>query len=179
MNQSGTDLNVDDPARFASEAAVPADYAELSMSSVPAGARVFLNGDLFGVTPFETVRVVAGTYSVSAQLDGYQTIDTVITVRASHWVTLNLKDGTGVSQGDLLFAENQAEGADHILAGFPSGQQAVPVRQTDEEKTSSNVQEEETPRQVTEREPPARNQQTSSSNNENKAATNRRDRRQR
>ncbi|NND72608.1 MAG: TonB family protein [Rhodothermales bacterium] len=108
-------VNIDSPVvEQASE--LPAQQAELSMNSNPPGARIFLDGELFGVTPFESIRIKPGTYTVTAEVPGFASLDTTLTLRARHWITLNIGES---AQSDAFYASN--DGAqDHILAGIPS-----------------------------------------------------------
>jgi hypothetical protein len=54
----------------------------LAVESRPAGARVFVNGQLVGSTPFVMPDLPAGPASVRIELDGYQTWATTVTVKA-------------------------------------------------------------------------------------------------
>lgn len=123
LNRPDTDFDFDTSSAIAQNAnALPDEQAELSMTSSPPGARVFLDGELFGVTPFESVRIKPGTYNVTAELPGYASIDTTLTVRARHWIALNIPG----ADEDRFYAENGSEDEGHVLAGLESGDDAAP-----------------------------------------------------
>ena len=130
--------------------ALPAEQAELSMTSTPSGARIFLNGELFGVTPFESIRIRPGEYQVTAEVPGYASIDTVLTLRARHWVSLNIPNGE-----DDVFLAGNGESQDHILAGLPSSNsndsndEAVEETPVESQPTQQRQQERTPPRQAT------------------------------
>lgn len=57
-------------------------FSALSVSSVPAGASVFLNGDSLGVTPIIARSVKAGTFSLRLKKQDYLNFDTTVVIAA-------------------------------------------------------------------------------------------------
>lgn len=55
--------------------------ATLSFLSVPAGAKIFLNDELRGVTPLKLDAVSPGSWNVRAELEGYETQSRTLEVR--------------------------------------------------------------------------------------------------
>lgn len=147
LNRPSGNFEIDTSTAIAQNAnALPDEQAELSMTSSPPGARVFLDGELFGVTPFESVRIKPGTYSVSVELPGYDSIDTTLTVRARHWVALNIP-GAG---NDAFYANNDAGDQDHILAGLESDTDSDPLPETGQVDVDNRGQEpQESPNRTT------------------------------
>jgi TonB family protein len=60
------------------------ENAALSISTYPNGARVFLNDELVGVTPFEGVPVKKGEYSLAIEKPDFSRIDTSFAFQADH-----------------------------------------------------------------------------------------------
>jgi TonB family protein len=79
----------------------------LSVTTKPDGARVYLNSELVGVTPFEGILVAPGDYVMTTELDGFVQSDTVLSIRGAtrFAFALNPLDGSATNGG-------------HILAGF-------------------------------------------------------------
>ncbi|CAN0388124.1 unnamed protein product [Laminaria digitata] len=65
-------------------AGAPIELAEFTVATIPAGARVAVNRDLKGVSTGEglLVRVEPGEILLGLELDGYKSVDTLITVAA-------------------------------------------------------------------------------------------------
>ncbi len=63
---------------------VPVELAEFTVATIPSGARVEVNRDLNGVCTTEglLVRVAPGQVLLGLELDGYRSLDTLITVEA-------------------------------------------------------------------------------------------------
>lgn len=137
LNRPSGNFDIDTSSALAQNAnALPDEQAELSMTSSPPGARVFLDGELFGVTPFESVRIKPGTYSVSVELPGYDSIDTTLTVRARHWVALNIP---GAGNNDAFYADAGTDSQDHILAGLESDSDTDAVQAPEPEQVDDRV----------------------------------------
>ena len=57
-------------------------YGSLSIATTPAGALVYVDGTMMGVTPAIIPMLTEGTHSVTLILDGYQDLKTTITINA-------------------------------------------------------------------------------------------------
>ncbi|MEZ4694825.1 MAG: TonB family protein [Rhodothermales bacterium] len=89
--------------------------AVLSMSTTPEGARVYLNNELVGVTPFSGVKVDPGDYVVTTEKEGYIQADTVMRLTGSERLAFNLSR----LDSDI----NTLPAGGHILSGLPSDEQ--------------------------------------------------------
>jgi len=63
--------------------------ATLSVSTLPAGATLFLNGDSVGVTPIEAYSITAGTLSLRLKKQDYVVFDTTIAITSDRGATLS------------------------------------------------------------------------------------------
>jgi TonB family protein len=102
----GDDANRSEAA-FASATTISGVDPTLSVTTKPDGARVYLNSELVGVTPFEGILVAPGDYVMTTELDGFVQSDTVLSIRGAtrFAFALNPLDGSATNGG-------------HILAGF-------------------------------------------------------------
>jgi hypothetical protein len=57
-------------------------YGSLSITTTPAGALVYVDGSMMGVTPTTIPMLAEGSHSVTLILDGYQDLKTTITINA-------------------------------------------------------------------------------------------------
>jgi hypothetical protein len=57
-------------------------YGSLSITTTPAGALVYVDGVMMGVTPTTIPMLAGGPHSVTLTLDGYQDLKTTITINA-------------------------------------------------------------------------------------------------
>lgn len=57
-------------------------YGSLSITTTPAGALVYVDGAMMGVTPTTIPMLAEGPHSVTLALDGYQDLKTTITINA-------------------------------------------------------------------------------------------------
>jgi len=55
-------------------------YGSLSITTIPAGALVYVDGVMMGVTPATIPMLTEGTHSVTLIMDGYQDLKTTITI---------------------------------------------------------------------------------------------------
>ena len=66
-----------------SAASTPASgYGSLSITTTPAGALVYVDGTMMGVTPTTIPMLTEGPHSITLVMDGYQDLKTTITVNA-------------------------------------------------------------------------------------------------
>lgn len=114
--------------------------AVLSMSTKPEGARVYLNNNLVGVTPFEGVSVEPGDYVVTTEKEGYIQADTVMRITGSEQIAFNLSR--------VVNGNNDVALGGHILSGFDTS-----VDESSEVETSSDEDAEHSPSQPSESAP--------------------------
>ncbi len=77
--------------------------ASLSISTFPPGARVYLNAELVGVTPFRGISVDAGEYLVSIEKHEFAGVDTMFSLQGSREFFFELKQETTGESEDLAF----------------------------------------------------------------------------
>lgn len=66
----------------------------VSFQSEPSGAKVYINGQLAGTAPFETMLEAKRSHAVEFRLDGYQTRSTAITSSVgAGWIVLDILGG--------------------------------------------------------------------------------------
>jgi hypothetical protein len=98
----------------------PVRYGSISVESVPAGADIYFNGNYRGRAPLAISEVWPGTYSVSAEMTGYQTYTTTTSVssdtRSSVYCTL-----TPVSTAGALYIISSPSDASVNLDGLYKG----------------------------------------------------------
>jgi hypothetical protein len=77
----------------------PSQYGSISVESNQAGARIYFNGNYRGTAPLTISDVWPGTYTISAELNGYHTYSTTTSVasgtRSSVYCPLSPLDTTG------------------------------------------------------------------------------------
>ncbi|MFA4861185.1 PEGA domain-containing protein [Methanoregula sp.] len=59
---------------------VPINYGSISVTSQPSGAQIYFNGDYRGLSPLTISDVWPGTYTIEADLAGYQSFTTSVSV---------------------------------------------------------------------------------------------------
>lgn len=102
---------------------IPA-WADVTVSSEPAGAQVVINGEARGVTPL-TTQVMAGSHPLEVRLDGFKTWTTDVQVKANEPMTvgpvrLGLPDGR-------LALRSDPPGASVSISGVYRGQTPLEV----------------------------------------------------
>ena len=100
------------------------NWADVSVSSEPAGAQVLVNGEARGTTPLKT-QIVAGNHPVELRLEGFKPWTTDVQVKAGEPValgpvTLGLPDGR-------LALRSQPSGANVSLSGVYRGQTPLEI----------------------------------------------------
>jgi len=100
------------------------DFAAVSVESVPAGARVLLDGEEIGMTPLAT-EVDAGRHTLALEHPDYRRYETPITVKAGEPlvvgpVELGLPDG-------LLAVRTEPAGADVSVSGRYRGRSPLTI----------------------------------------------------
>lgn len=70
---------------------------KLSLESVPSGARVFINGNDYGETPYERDSIDSGEYEISLSMNGYDTLTETIVIHPGEQMkrSFNLKSNLG------------------------------------------------------------------------------------
>jgi formylglycine-generating enzyme required for sulfatase activity len=89
-------------------------WAEVSISSRPAGARVLLDGEPIGETPLQT-EILEGTYRLQLERDGFDTIESSLQVLAGE--PQALPEFQLVESDGLLSIETTPPGATVTVAG--------------------------------------------------------------
>lgn len=100
---------------------VPA-WAEVTVSSEPAGAKLFVDGEERGVTPL-TTQVLAGNHPVELRLEGFQSWTTDVQVKANEPMNLG-PVRLGLPDGRLAL-RSEPSGASVSVGGVYRGQTPV------------------------------------------------------
>lgn len=79
-----------------------AEPATLSISTFPPGARVYLNAELIGVTPFQGINVESGNYQMSIEKTNYQSIDTLFVIDQPRQFFFDMAADVEVTEPDHL-----------------------------------------------------------------------------
>jgi len=97
-------------------------WAEVSVDSRPAGARVMLDGKDIGETPLQ-VEILEGTYELVLERAGFDSVSTTLSVIADQ--SQELPEFTLVESDGLLIVETKPPGASVIVAGQFRGRTPV------------------------------------------------------
>lgn len=97
---------------------VPA-WADVTVSSEPAGAKVFVDGEERGVTPL-TTQILAGNHPIELRLDGFKPWTTDVQVKANEPMTLG-PIRLGLPDGRLVL-RSEPSGASVSVGGVYRGQ---------------------------------------------------------
>jgi formylglycine-generating enzyme required for sulfatase activity len=95
------------------------NWAEVSVSSDPAGAEVLVNGEARGKTPLQT-QILAGNHPVELRLEGYKSWTTDVQVKAGEALSLGPVK-LGLPDGRLAL-RSEPSGASVSVAGVYRGQ---------------------------------------------------------
>jgi hypothetical protein len=68
------------PGQTPAASAQTPGYGSLSITTTPAGALVYVDGAMMGVTPTTIPMLTEGTHSITLAMDGYQDLKTTITI---------------------------------------------------------------------------------------------------
>ena len=111
--------------------------AQLSLTTAPSGAEVFVNGDRVGTTPLDGRSVEAGTVHLRLAKAGFSSLDT----------TLQVDDGEEFTLADVALAEARTEGtvspatADAASGGTGSGGDEASETSPSEEASSESEEQ--------------------------------------
>lgn len=100
---------------------VPA-WAEVTVSSEPAGAKLFVDGEERGVTPL-TTQILAGNHPVELRMDGFKSWTTDVQVKANEPMNLG-PVRLGLPDGKLVL-RSEPSGASVSVGGVYRGQTPV------------------------------------------------------
>ncbi|MDX1430571.1 MAG: TonB family protein, partial [Rhodothermales bacterium] len=98
-------VSTDDHLHAAADPMVDASTASLSIATFPPGARVYLNAELIGVTPFRGVSVEPGDYQVSVEKANFAAIDTFVTLNSGRDFFFDLSEEEGLITQETSAAE--------------------------------------------------------------------------
>ena len=96
----------------------PPQYGSIRVTSSPSGAAIYLNGNYRGVTPLTISDVFSGSYSIEADLSGYRTYSTPVTVYAGQQVPVYCPLEKIQSQGSLYVTSNPSNAMIYLDAGY-------------------------------------------------------------
>lgn len=82
------------------------EYGSIYVSSSPSGARIHLNDQYQGLSPITLSGLRPGSYSIDAEMDGYETAETTVTVSAGTTRNVYL---TLVSPGSVSVESNPTD----------------------------------------------------------------------
>lgn len=100
---------------FSSEDSRP---ARVDITTKPANAQIFINGESYGVTPMTVNSLKAGKYHLRLNLQGYQQYDEFFTVTEGSYVPIETEL---VAETGILLVTSDPEGADLSLDGVSLG----------------------------------------------------------
>ena len=96
----------------------PPQYGSVRVTSSPSGAAIYLNGNYRGVTPFTISDVSPGSYSIEADLSGYRTYPTSVTVYSGQQASVYCPLEKIQSQGSLYVASNPSNAMIYLDAAY-------------------------------------------------------------
>ncbi len=102
--------------------------ATLAVSSIPPGARIYVNDDLRGETPVRIAPLNPGTYELRAELEGYETMERQITVGKAEEAIEEFKLW---SNSGLLEVITEPAGVRVFVEGTERGVTATSTGETD------------------------------------------------
>lgn len=98
----------------------------IDVQSTPAGAEVYLNGELKGITPYEIRGLAAGNHPLEIRKDDYDQVVRNVRLEAGQNKKLDIEL---VAATGLLLVESDPQGAEVIIAGVSKG--TTPLLLTD------------------------------------------------
>lgn len=96
----------------------PPQYGSIRVTSAPSGAAVYLNGNYRGTTALTIPDVPQGSYSIEADLSGYHTYTTPVTVYAGQQATVYCPLEKIQSQGSLYVTSIPSNAMIYLDAGY-------------------------------------------------------------
>ncbi len=111
-------------------------WAEVSIASRPAGARVMLDGEDIGETPLQA-EILEGTYRLALEREGFDSVSTALSVIADQ--SQKLPEFTLVESDGLLFVESTPPGANVTVAGQFRGRTPVELSMAPRERHTLKI----------------------------------------
>jgi len=96
----------------------PPQYGSIRVTSSPSGAAIYLNGNYRGTTSLTIPDVPPGSYSMEADLSGYRTYSTPVTVYAGQQATVYCPLEKIQSQGSLYVTSTPSNAMIYLDAGY-------------------------------------------------------------
>jgi len=104
--------------------APPVRYGSISAESSPTGADIYFNGNYRGRAPLTITEVWPGTYSLSAEMSGYRTYTTTVSVSSDQRSAVSFPM-TPVNTAGALYIISSPSGADINLDGTFRGKTPI------------------------------------------------------
>ena len=96
----------------------PPQYGSIRVTSSPSGAAIYLNGNYRGITPLTISDISPASYSIEADLSGYRTYTTSVTVYAGQQATVFCPLEKIQSQGSLYVTSTPSNAMIYLDAGY-------------------------------------------------------------
>jgi hypothetical protein len=96
----------------------PPQYGSIRVTSSPSGAAIYLNGNYRGITPLTISDISPASYSIEADLSGYRTYTTSVTVYAGQQATVYCPLEKIQSQGSLYVTSTPSDAMIYLDAGY-------------------------------------------------------------
>jgi hypothetical protein len=96
----------------------PPQYGSIRVTSSPSGAVIYLNGNYRGITPLTISDILPGSYSIEADLSGYRTYSTPVTVYAGQQATVYCPLEKIQSEGSLYITSSPSNAMIYLDAGY-------------------------------------------------------------
>jgi len=104
--------------------APPVQYGSISVESSPTGADIYFNGNYRGRAPVTITEVWPGTYPISAEMSGYRTFTTTVSVSSDQRSAVSFPM-TPVNTAGALYVISSPSGADIDLDGLFQGKTPI------------------------------------------------------